>query len=65
MFTRTIINRIIILSFMGIVGFSIANAIYSRSLLGILLACLSLSAGIYFLHLLEKAKQERETEEAN
>ena len=64
MISKTFINRIIILGFMGLVGFSLAKAIYSGSVMGILLAFVSLGAGIYFLYTLAKAKEELEREEA-
>jgi hypothetical protein len=63
MFSRTLINRAIILSFMGLVGFCLAKAISHGSVMGIILALTSLGAGIYFLYLLTKAKEELETEE--
>lgn len=60
----TMTNRLIVLAFMFLVGFSIANAISSHSITGMLLAGISLLAGIYFLHLLAKMKRESESEEA-
>ena len=48
---------------MVLVGFSLAKAIYSQSIVGILLSVVSLGAGIYFLYLLAKMKYEREQEE--
>jgi hypothetical protein len=45
---------------MGLVGFSLAKGISSGSVLGIFLALVSLGAGIYFMHLLAKAKKEME-----
>ncbi|MEI9945101.1 MAG: hypothetical protein WDN26_12895 [Chitinophagaceae bacterium] len=63
MISRPTINRIIIIGFMVLVGFMLAKGIYSGSVLGIILALTSLGAGIYFLYLLVKAKQERDAEE--
>jgi hypothetical protein len=63
MISRTLINRLIIFAFMVLVGYSLAKAIQSQSVTGIILALISLSAGIYFLYLLAKAKQEQEQEE--
>jgi hypothetical protein len=63
MISRTHINRLIIFSFMVLVGYSLAKAIQSQSVTGFILAIVSLSAGVYFLHLLAKAKQEQEQEE--
>jgi hypothetical protein len=57
---RTFLNRIIILGFMALVGFCLAKAISIGSFMGILLALVSLGAGIYFLYILSKAKREME-----
>lgn len=62
MLSHTLINRLIILGFMVLVGFCLAKSIWSGSVIGFILALTSLCAGIYFLYLLAKAKQE--TEEA-
>ncbi len=71
MISRHNLNRIIIISFMVLIGFSLAKAIYHKSFMGITLALVSLSAAIYFLYILVKAKEEmpacrtgREAEEA-
>jgi uncharacterized membrane protein len=45
---------------MGLVGFSLAKGISSGSVIGILLALVSLGAGIYFMHILAKARKEME-----
>jgi hypothetical protein len=58
MFSSTLLNRIVILGFMVLVGFSLAKAIQSRSTMGIVLAVTSLAAGIYFLYLLWRMKRE-------
>ena len=60
MLSRQIINRIIILGFMVLVGFCLAKAIYHKSFMGIVLALVSLGAGIYFLYILVKAREEME-----
>ena len=60
MTSRTVINRLIILSFMVLVGYSLAKAIQFKSMIGILLALISLGAGVYFLYLLVKIRQEQE-----
>jgi hypothetical protein len=57
---RTFLNRFIILGFMGLVGFCLAKAISTGSFMGIVLAIVSLGAGIYFLYILAKAKREME-----
>jgi hypothetical protein len=60
MHTRQILNRLIILGFMVLVGFSLAKAIYSGSIIGVLLSLVSLGAAVYFLYTLVKAKEEFE-----
>jgi Na+/H+ antiporter NhaD/arsenite permease-like protein len=64
MISRTTLNRIIVIGFMVLIGFSLAKAIYHKSFMGITLAFVSLGAAIYFLYILAKAKEEMETEEA-
>jgi hypothetical protein len=64
MISRESINRIIIIGFMILVGFCLAKAIYHQSVMGIILALTSLAAGIYFLYILAKAKEEMEAEKA-
>ena len=61
---RTFLNRIIILGFMALVGFCLAKAISTGSVMGIILAFVSLGAGVYFLYILAKAKKELEAGEA-
>ena len=58
MISRSIINRIIILGFMVLVGWCLARAIYFGSVMGIILALTSLGAGIYFLYLVAKMREE-------
>jgi len=60
MSAKTFINRLIVLSFMVLVGFSLAKGIQSGSTMGIILALTSLFAGTYFLYLVAKAKKEQE-----
>jgi hypothetical protein len=64
MIPRSFLNKLIIIGFMVLVGFCLAKAIYHQSVMGILLALVSLGAGIYFLYLVVKAKAELEAEEA-
>lgn len=64
MLSRTTLNKIIIISFMMLIGFSLAKAIYHKSFMGITLALVSLVAAIYFLYVLAKAKEEMEAEKA-
>jgi hypothetical protein len=63
MFSNTSINRLVILGFMVMVGFSIAKSIQSGSITGFCLSITSLGAGVYFLYLLAKMKHEIEAEE--
>lgn len=63
MLSRQTINRGIIIAFMMLVGFCFAKAINSGSVIGIILAGISLGAGVYFLYILAKAKQEMEEAE--
>ena len=64
MISRSIINRIIILGFMVLVGWCLARAIYFGSVMGIILALTSFGAGIYFLYLLAKMREELSREPA-
>ena len=63
MLSRATLNKIIIIGFMVLIGFSLAKAIYHRSFMGITLAIVSLGAAVYFLYILAKAQSELETEE--
>ena len=63
MISRTIINRLIIFAFMVLVGCALAYGVQVQSVTGIILALISLGAGVYFLYLLAKAKQEMEREQ--
>ena len=63
MIARHIVNKIIIVSFMVLIGFSLAKAIYHKSFMGIILALIAFGAAIYFLYVLVNAKKELETEE--
>lgn len=62
MHSRTFLNRLIIFSFLVLVGYWLAKAVYHKSVLGILLALVSLGAGIYFLYILANAKREMDME---
>jgi hypothetical protein len=64
MFSRHQLNRIIVIGFMVLVGYALAKAFYHNSIMGIILGFTSLGAGVYFLHLLVKAKEELEAEES-
>ncbi|MBI3137989.1 MAG: hypothetical protein HYZ15_05355 [Sphingobacteriales bacterium] len=63
MFSQQQLSRIIVIGFMVLVGYALAKAFYHNSILGIILGFTSLGAGVYFLHLMVKAKEELETEE--
>ena len=67
MLLRQTLNRLIILGFMVLVGYCLAKAINSGSILGVFFAVVSFGAAIYFLYLAAKAKEEieLETEEAS
>lgn len=62
---RTFLNRVIILGFLVLVGFGLARSLQYKSMLGVVLALISLGAAIYFFYLLATAQQEAnaETEE--
>ncbi len=63
MLSHTHINRLIVICFMVLVGFSIAKSIQASSPLGLILAIVSLGAGIYFIYLLQQLHANQETEE--
>ncbi|MBC7947965.1 MAG: hypothetical protein H7Y42_08810 [Chitinophagaceae bacterium] len=57
---RTLISRLLILTFMTLVGFSLAKGIQTQSVIAILLSVVSLGAAVYFLYLLAKMNQDHE-----
>ena len=59
---RTFLNRLIILGFLVLVGFGLARSIQYKSMIGVILALISLGAAIYFFYLLAKAQQEAQAE---
>ena len=61
MLSPKLIGRCLILGFMLLVGFSIAKSIDAGSPLGLILAIVSLCAGIYFVHLLGKISEHQES----
>jgi len=63
MITRPHITRIFIFAFMVLVALALVYGIKSRSVTGIILSLTSLGAGIHFLTLLSKAKQELQQEQ--
>jgi disulfide bond formation protein DsbB len=62
MIHRPIFQRLLVIGFMVLVGFCLAKGIYSQSVTAVILAIISLTAGIYFVHLLHRANQEAEFE---
>lgn len=61
MLYRSLISRGIILGFMVLVGYSIAKSLQAGSTLGLILAIVSLCAGVCFVYLLKQlSDQERE-----
>jgi amino acid permease len=61
--TRTFLSRLIILGFIVLVGYSLAKSISVQSVMGTILALVSLAASIYFFYLLAKAKEESRQKE--
>ena len=57
MLLRTFLNRIIVIGFMVLVGFSLAKGIQSGSAMAIILSITSMVAGIYFLYLVAKTNR--------
>ncbi len=62
MIFRTLLSRLLIIGFLGLVGYSLARSIYYKSALGVVLALVSIVATVYFIQLLAKARQETENE---
>ncbi|HEX7905762.1 MAG TPA: hypothetical protein VF487_17950 [Chitinophagaceae bacterium] len=63
MLSRTFINRLIIFGFLVLVGFSLAKALYHKSVMGIILALVSLLATVYFLYLVTRIREEARKKE--
>ena len=61
--SRTIINRILILSVFVIAGYLLARSFYYGSFIGIVLALLAIAAWSMFLYKLHKMQCENDTEE--
>lgn len=62
MIYRTLLSRLVITGFLGLVGYSLARSIYYKSASGVVLALVSIVATVYFIQLLAYAKQEAENE---
>ncbi len=60
MLSHPTLTRCIVIGFMVLVGFAIAKNIQTGSPLGLILALISLIAGIYFVYLLKKANEQQE-----
>ena len=58
MISRKIINRVIILAFFVLIGYCLATSIAVKSIIGIVLATISMGAGVTFLYLLAKQQQK-------
>ncbi len=63
MLTNPLLGRLLSLVFMIVAGFALAKAFYIGSFMGIMLALVSLVAGIYFIYTLNRARKEMEKEE--
>ncbi|HJS54918.1 MAG TPA: hypothetical protein VJ765_10250 [Chitinophagaceae bacterium] len=61
--TRTIINRMIILSIFVAAGYLLARSLYYGSFIGIVLALVAIAAWTIFLYQLNKIQNQNETEE--
>ena len=62
---RPAVSRLAIFIFMVLVGVSMAANIQAKNTFGFILSLVSLAAGIYVIHLLQKLKESSEQEEAN
>lgn len=65
MLSHPLITRLLIFGFMVLVGTSMAANIQAKNLLGFFLSLISLGAGVYVIHLLQKLRESREKEETN
>lgn len=59
---RTLINRLIVLSFFVVAGYLLARSFYYGSFLGIALALVAIVAWTYFLHQLNKLKAQEDAD---
>ena len=64
MIPRILINIALVFVVVAAVGYCVAESLKYGSALGFILALTSLGAVVYFVYLLAKAKQERESEES-
>lgn len=63
MISRSLINKILILSVFGIAGYLLARSFYLGSFIGIVLALVGIAAWAYFLYQLTKLQTENDAEE--
>lgn len=61
--SRQFLNRALIIGFLVLVSYAVANGIRTGSIIGIVLSLVALGAGGYFFYLLAKMKQQLEQEE--
>lgn len=59
---RTILNRLIVLSFFVAAGYLLARSLYYGSFIGIVLAIVAIVAWAYFLHQLNKMQEKRDSD---
>ena len=64
MISRKIINRALILVFFVLAGYCLATSIAVKSIIGMILAAISMGAGFIFLYLLATQQRETDTEES-
>lgn len=60
---RATFSKMIVIAFMILIGFSLARSIYYKSIMGVTLSLVSFAAGIYFLLMVARLKQEQDAEE--
>jgi len=64
MIPRILINLALVFVVVAAVGYCVAESLKYNSAIGFILALTSLGAVVYFVYLLAKAKQERDSEES-
>ena len=57
--SRRLINRVIILSFLALVTFSISWSIQTGSTTGLILSMVSLATGLHFIYLLRQLNRQQ------
>ncbi len=60
-----LVTRLSIFLFMILVGVSMAANIQAKNTVGLILSFVSLAAGVYVIHLLQKLRESSEQEETN